>query len=376
MPTICNDDPPMNEVIADGENGPSWCRRTPTVSALRHPREAPGYPGDERGDRAAGRSRRARRAARAGTVRSRECFRWRWEDTVAALGELLGADGAPEWHARRRYRRCGDAGRDRGGPRCPGAFRADGARRRARLRAGGDSRRRTQRRANATRWPVAAGRSSPPAGASCSAAAGYNDSRTAPPRSSRSGARRRRSRALPALQPRRRRPSSSPCGDGNAVMRSSPRPSRAPPPTGPWSTRALQYEDPQLGHRSPPSAAPPTAMWRRAPPASPIARRSSASRTPPAAPPAEISLNATGRPPGSSPFTETTGMADMHNHVSAYEFLGGRACGKPWDAYGSRLRARRLPRPLPQQRRDPREPLLRQPGPHPDPVGWPTFRSW
>ena len=45
----------------------------------------------------------------------------------------------------------------------------------------------------------------------------------------------------------------------------------------------------------------------------------------------EVELNATGTPAGGdAPYAEATGLADMHNHVSAFEFLGGRAhCGRP-----------------------------------------------
>ena len=76
--------------------------------------------------------------------------------------------------------------------------------------------------------------------------------------------------------------------------------------------------------------------------------------------------DATGKPfKGSTPYTEATGLADMHNHVSAYEFLGGQ---RPLRAAVASLRgdagAGRLPRPLPGRLRgDPREPLLRRPDP-------------
>jgi glycosyltransferase involved in cell wall biosynthesis len=87
MPTITNDDPPMNEVIVDGENGllvPSHPdgearsgipARRPDIDAL-----------------AAAMARLADRATlaalRESTIASRE--RFRWERTVEALGELLG----------------------------------------------------------------------------------------------------------------------------------------------------------------------------------------------------------------------------------------------------------------------------------------------
>ncbi len=87
MPTICNDDPPMNEVITDGENGllvpshPDGEARSgipakrPDIPAMSAAIERLGDPG-------------VLAELRDGTVRSRE--RFRWEDTVAALGELLG----------------------------------------------------------------------------------------------------------------------------------------------------------------------------------------------------------------------------------------------------------------------------------------------
>jgi glycosyltransferase involved in cell wall biosynthesis len=87
MPTITNDDPPMNEVIVDGENGllvpshPDGEARSgipasrPDIDAL-----------------AAAMARLADRATlaalRESTIASRE--RFRWERTVEALGELLG----------------------------------------------------------------------------------------------------------------------------------------------------------------------------------------------------------------------------------------------------------------------------------------------
>lgn len=87
MPTICNDDPPMNEVIADGENGLLVPSHPDGEARSGIPAKRPDIPAmsaaiERLGDPA------ALAELRAGTVRSRECFRW--EDTVAALGELLG----------------------------------------------------------------------------------------------------------------------------------------------------------------------------------------------------------------------------------------------------------------------------------------------
>jgi hypothetical protein len=93
----------------------------------------------------------------------------------------------------------------------------------------------------------------------------------------------------------------------------------------------------------------------------------------------EVQLNATGKPQGgSTPFTQTTGMADMHNHVSAFEFLGGRAhCGKPWDAYGAPYALVDCPDHYPDGRGAILENLFYgDPTRAHDPVGWPTFKSW
>ena len=86
LPTITNDDPPMNEVIADGENG---------LLVPSHPdgEARSGIPA-KRPDSAALTAAIKRlgdpetlAALREGTIRSRE--RFRWERTVGALGDLL-----------------------------------------------------------------------------------------------------------------------------------------------------------------------------------------------------------------------------------------------------------------------------------------------
>ncbi len=71
-------------------------------------------------------------------------------------------------------------------------------------------------------------------------------------------------------------------------------------------------------------------------------------------------------------------MADMHNHVSAYEFLGGRAhCGKPWDAYGVAYALVDCPDHYPNGAGAILENLFYgNPARTHDPVGWPTFKSW
>lgn len=87
MPTICNDDPPMNEVIADGDNGllvrshpdgearSGIPARTPDIAALTAAIERLG-------------EEATLAELRAGTISSRE--RFPWERTVAALDSLLG----------------------------------------------------------------------------------------------------------------------------------------------------------------------------------------------------------------------------------------------------------------------------------------------
>ncbi len=87
MPTICNDDPPMNEVVTDGDNGilvPSHPdgearsgipAKAPDIAAMAAAIVRLGEPG-------------TLAELREGAVRSRE--RFRWETTVQALGELLG----------------------------------------------------------------------------------------------------------------------------------------------------------------------------------------------------------------------------------------------------------------------------------------------
>jgi glycosyltransferase involved in cell wall biosynthesis len=87
MPTITNDDPPMNEVIADGDNGllvpshPDGEARS-GIPARRPDIDALAAAIDRLADRA------VLEELRASTIASRE--RFRWERTVAALGELLG----------------------------------------------------------------------------------------------------------------------------------------------------------------------------------------------------------------------------------------------------------------------------------------------
>ncbi|MEO7198502.1 MAG: hypothetical protein ABIZ50_08520 [Solirubrobacterales bacterium] len=93
----------------------------------------------------------------------------------------------------------------------------------------------------------------------------------------------------------------------------------------------------------------------------------------------EVQLNATGKPiKGASPFTQTVGLADMHNHVSAFEFLGGLAhCGRPWSPYGAPDAVTDCPDHYPNGQAAVLEnSFFGNPLRTHDPVGWPTFKDW
>nr|MDQ3725301.1 Coagulation factor 5/8 type domain-containing protein [Actinomycetota bacterium] len=99
---------------------------------------------------------------------------------------------------------------------------------------------------------------------------------------------------------------------------------------------------------------------------------------PPAAA-AEIGLNATGEPwRGASPYAEVEGTVDGHNHVTAYEFLGGDAhCGEPWNPLGPAAALVDCPDHHPNGSAAVLENVLYGDPLHThDPVGWPTFRDW
>jgi glycosyltransferase involved in cell wall biosynthesis len=86
MPTITNDDPPMNEVIADGENGLLVPSHRDGTARSGIPAKRPDLPAltaaiERLGDQG------ELAALRASTERSRD--RFLWERTVSALGELL-----------------------------------------------------------------------------------------------------------------------------------------------------------------------------------------------------------------------------------------------------------------------------------------------
>lgn len=94
----------------------------------------------------------------------------------------------------------------------------------------------------------------------------------------------------------------------------------------------------------------------------------------------EVETSASGAPfKSGSPWGEVKGTMDLHSHMMAFEFLGGRAhCGRPWSPYGAPYAltdcadhqvanggAAAL-----------ENVLYGSPARFHDPVGWPTFKDW
>lgn len=93
----------------------------------------------------------------------------------------------------------------------------------------------------------------------------------------------------------------------------------------------------------------------------------------------EIGLGASGVPwTGATPYAEVEGTIDAHNHVTAYEFLGGDAhCGEPWSRYGVAAALVDCPDHYPNGAGAVLEnALYGNPLRTHDPVGWPTFKDW
>ena len=93
----------------------------------------------------------------------------------------------------------------------------------------------------------------------------------------------------------------------------------------------------------------------------------------------EIGLGASGDPwRGASPYAEVEGTIDAHNHVTAYEFLGGDAhCGEPWSPQGPQAALVDCPDHYPNGAGAVLEnALYGNPLRTHDPVGWPTFVDW
>jgi microsomal dipeptidase-like Zn-dependent dipeptidase len=93
----------------------------------------------------------------------------------------------------------------------------------------------------------------------------------------------------------------------------------------------------------------------------------------------EIGVNAVGVPwTGATPYGEVQGTIDGHNHVTAYEFLGGDAhCGEPWSRYGVTVALVDCPDHYPNGAGAVLEnALYGNPLRTHDPVGWSTFKDW
>jgi microsomal dipeptidase-like Zn-dependent dipeptidase len=94
----------------------------------------------------------------------------------------------------------------------------------------------------------------------------------------------------------------------------------------------------------------------------------------------EAETSATGRPfTSKTPWGEIKGIIDLHLHMTAFEFLGGKVhCGRPWHPYGAPYAlvdcedhkvANGCGAVL-------ENALYGQPVRCHDPVGWPTFKDW
>ena len=94
----------------------------------------------------------------------------------------------------------------------------------------------------------------------------------------------------------------------------------------------------------------------------------------------EVETSASGTPFTSrTPWGQVKGIIDLHLHMTAFEFLGGRAhCGRPWSPYGAPYALVDCP--------DHQvgngcgavleNALFGNPVRCHDPVGWPTFKDW
>jgi hypothetical protein len=94
----------------------------------------------------------------------------------------------------------------------------------------------------------------------------------------------------------------------------------------------------------------------------------------------EAELNVTGDPfTGTTPDGEVRGIVDLHNHLTAFEFMGGNVhCGKPWSRYGITDALVDCPDHEPNGLGAWLENVVS--GAYPtlthDTKGWPTFKDW
>jgi hypothetical protein len=94
----------------------------------------------------------------------------------------------------------------------------------------------------------------------------------------------------------------------------------------------------------------------------------------------EVETSASGRPFTSrTPWGQVKGIIDLHLHMMAFEFLGGKAhCGRPWHRYGAPYA---LVDCVDHQAGNGCAAVLENalygnPARCHDPVGWPTFKDW
>src|SRR4051794_30564787 len=94
----------------------------------------------------------------------------------------------------------------------------------------------------------------------------------------------------------------------------------------------------------------------------------------------EVETGATGSPlRGKTPWGEVKGLIDLHMHMMAFEFLGGRAhCGKPWSRYGAPDALQDCPDHTATNGCGAvlENVLYGNPARCHDPGGWPTFKGW
>ena len=94
----------------------------------------------------------------------------------------------------------------------------------------------------------------------------------------------------------------------------------------------------------------------------------------------EVQVNATGQPlKGSSPTARVRGFLDDHNHLGAFDFLGGRFhCGRPWSPYGVTVALKDCPDHFPDGSGAVAENFLSTGSPNGthSVEGWPSFAGW
>jgi hypothetical protein len=94
----------------------------------------------------------------------------------------------------------------------------------------------------------------------------------------------------------------------------------------------------------------------------------------------EVDTSATGKPFTSrTPWGQVKGIIDLHLHMTAFEFLGGRAhCGRPWSPYGAPYALVDCPDHQVSNGCGAvlENALYGNPARCHDPVGWPTFKDW